>query len=347
MRLRHNFPIYKEKQYGWYMTTTSTAIGFNSNETAKLRLRVLELFERSGWDAVKIAFPGIKKRTMYHWRKRYLESGRKLTSLIPKSTRPHWVRQMVIPAQILGFIKKLREKYPKLSKYKIKPYLDIYCEENNLAKYSDSWIGKVINRHQFFFNVRKPVRRKRRTLRNKQRIKRCPRDKDIKLGYLQLDGIHVVFEGISYYFISAIELKTRQGFAKRVTSLSSRQAKVFLEEIQAQIVYPIHTIQTDNGSEFEGEFNQAIQQLKLKHLWSYPKSPKTQGYVERFNWTLQDEFINYQIDKVTYAPQRFDLALLEWLHYYNAIRPHQSLNYMTPNQYLLQLQKTTPCAKCV
>ena len=31
--------------------------------------------------------------------------------------------------------------------------------------------------------------------------------------------------------------------------------------------------------------------------------------------------------------------LKDWLMYYNNIRPHQSLGYMTPNNYLVQLQK--------
>jgi len=247
---------------------------------------------------------------------------------------------MVVPYQILGFIKQLRKKYPRISKYKIKPFLDIFCEENNLREYSVSWIGKVINRYQFFFNTRKCVRRKRRNSKQITRVKYCPKQKDIDLGYLQLDGIKVYFEGKNYYFLSAIELKSRQSWAKRVASLSSKNAKEFLEEILASVDYQIHTIQTDNGSEFKGYFDQAIEELQnIQHVWSYPKSPKTNGYVERFNWTIQDEFINYEIDTAIYDVKMFDEKLEKWMKYYNTIRPHQSLGYMTPEKYLVQLQK--------
>lgn len=340
MRIRHSFPIIKTERYDSFMTNINTALGFDSNDKAKIKLRAIELFESSGLKATQLAFPGISRRTIYRWRKKYFESGKKLKSLLPISTKPKRVREMVVPYQILGFIKELRKKYPRISKYKIKPFLDIFCEENNLRKYSVSWIGKVINRYKFFFNTRKEVRRKRRNTKQVTRVKYCPKQKDIDLGYLQLDGIKVYFEGRNYYFLSAIELKSRQTWAKRVSSLSSKKAKEFLEEILGEVEYQIHTIQTDNGSEFKGLFDQAIEELEnTNHVWSYPKSPKTNGYVERFNWTIQDEFINYEIDTATYDIERFDEKLEDWLKYYNTIRPHQSLGYMTPQQYLVQLQK--------
>lgn len=339
MRIRHNFPIIKTEQYDSFMTNINTALGFDSNDKAKLKLRVIKVFETSGLEATRLAFPGISTRTIYRWREKYIDSGKRLKSLIPKSTRPHKTREMYVPSRILGFIKELRIKYPRLSKYKIKVFLDIFCEENNLKKYSASWIGKVINRYSFFFNKRYPVRRKRRRQRL-TRVKYCPKQKEVSLGYLQVDGIKIFFENKNYYFLAAVELKSRQSFSKRVKTLSSTHAKEFLEKILLSVDYQIHTIQTDNGSEFKGYFDKAIEELQsTKHIWSYPRSPKTNGYVERFNWTIQDEFINYEIDTATYDLQRFDEKLENWVIYYNTIRPHQSLNYMTPQNYLLQLQK--------
>jgi len=320
------------------MTTINTALAFDSNDKAQLKLHVVELLEKKGWETVTIAFPGVSRASAFRWKKKYLESEKRLTSLLPKSTKPTRVREMTTPAKIMGFVKKLREKYPRLSKYKIKPFLDIFCQENDLPKYSVSWIGKLIKRYRYFFNERKQVRRKRRTQR-KNRVKYCPGQNEIELGYLQLDGIRVDFEGGSYYFLSAIELKTRQAFNKRVPSLSSKSTRIFLEEILESLEYQIHSVQTDNGSEFHKEFEKAVDELGIKHLWSYPRKPKTNGYVERFNWTVQDEFINYEIDTATYDLALFDKKLDTWVKYYNQTRPHQSLGYMTPNQYLLHLQK--------
>ena len=143
------------------------------------------------------------------------------------------------------------------------------------------------------------------------------------LGQLPIDGER---------HLSAIELKSRQSWAKRVKSLSSKNARRFLEEILDEVEYKIHTIQTDNGSEFKGYFDKEIDELEnTSHVWSYPKSPKTNGYVERFNWTVQDEFILYELYLAEYDLRLFDQKLAEWVNFYNNVRPHQSLNYKTPN----------------
>jgi transposase InsO family protein len=354
MKLRNNLGFLQDKRYGSFMKTINSALAFNQSEVAKFHLHCVEHFIKHGWGSFHSAFPQIGRRTIYRWRKKYLDSGKRLASLIPQSTNPHSVRQMQTPAQIMGFVKALRTKYPRLSKYKIKPFLDVFCKEQALPTYSVSWIGKLINRHQFFFNTRQIVRRKGRSLKSGTRIKYCPRQKDIKLGYLQLDAVVVNYQGNTYRFLTAIELKTRQAFVKRVASLSSKQAKIFLEEIISQTSYTIHTVQTDNGSEFKGIFAKALKELNIKELHSFPRSPKTQGYVERFNWTLQDEFIDYEIDTALISLKHFDTKLRDWNHYYNHIRPHQSLKYQTPHQFLLQLQvnnqtktQNTDCAICV
>lgn len=338
MQLRYNLHFRHEKAYGRFMQTVDKALAFESSDIAQFRLCCIQLLESHGWEAVSQAFPNISRRSVYRWRSTYHDSNKRLSSLIPQSTRPHTVREMQIPGKVLGFLKATRKKYPKLSKYKLKPFLDEFCDQHNLPHYSVSWIGKVINRHQLFFEVRKPVKKKRKS-KVRNRLRRCPKQQDINLGYLQLDGIIVYFEGVKYCFVSAIELKSRQAWAKRVPSLSSIQTKIFLEAIiqQTNHIYQIHTVQHDNGSEFAGEFEKAVSQLQITQLWSFPNSPKTQGYVERFNWTIQDEFINYQIDVASYDKSLFDRKLEQWLVFYNQIRPHQSLGYLTPDQYLVEL----------
>lgn len=330
------------------MKTVDNCLKFQASDIAQFRYRCLLIYETQGLIGVQLAFPGVSGRSLSRWRSSYLKSGKKLNSLQPKPTRPSRCRQMVVPIKILSFLKAMRQQHPNLSKYKLKVFLDEFCFQEGLNTFSTSWIGKVIKRNSFFFSNRETIRRKQKT-RNKSRVLYCPKANKVGLGYLQVDGVKVVWEGQTLYFFCALEIVSRQAFAKRVISPSSLQAKLFLLEIKTKIGYSIHTIQTDNGSEFEKYFDQALKELTINHLWSKPHSPKVNGFVERFNGILQQEFIDYHLDLGLTDKQLFDQKLSEWLVYYNTRRPHHSLLLKTPYQKLLELKQTekTQSAKCM
>lgn len=347
MKLGVNFPVFALREYGMVMKRLSSALGFCESEISHLRLRCIELLEKHSFAAVRTAYPSVSRASVYRWKKKFDQEERKLCSLLPRSTRPHKVRQMTILVQILSFLREVRIQYPRMSKYKLKYLLDIFCEEKGLPVYSASWIGKVINRHKFFFGTTRQIRRKNRK-QQKLWVNRCPRSTDISLGYLQVDGVKVYFDSRLYCFLTGVELVSRQGWARRVRSFNSHEAKEFLLWIQDRVYYKIHTVQTDNGSEFAGVFGEAIEGLEAAHLWSRPRNPKTNGFVERFNWTIQDEFLNYHIGEAEVNSGHFDQLLSDWLVFYNTKRPHQGLAYKTPSQYLAVLMEKLPssCLKC-
>ncbi len=53
----------------------------------------------------------------------------------------------------------------------------------------------------------------------------------------------------------------------------------------------IENIQTDNGSEFKKYFEQGCNKLNLNHYYSRVRTPRDNPDIERFNRTLQEEFI--------------------------------------------------------
>lgn len=312
------------------MITMQNALGFGESDRAQFRFHVLSLFYQSGWMVVKKAFPNLSRPTVYRWKRTYELSGKRLCCLLPKSTRPKNTRRMQTPLALLSLIKSLREEYPRLGKEKIKLFVEAFCQTNNLASLSASTIGKIIKRNHFFFSGRK--KGKRFSSSPKQRVKMCPRLKDIAPGYLQVDGFKFWYCNKYYYFLTAIEIVTRQAFVELVPQLSSKQAALFLRRIIPQCRINIHTIQTDNGSEFEKYFKEALREYSITHFYSYPKHPKTNGFVERFNWTVQDEFL-FTYEDLLFYEEEFKKKLEEWLVFYNQKRPHQSLNYLTPYQY--------------
>lgn len=329
------------------MKTVEQALGFDASETARFRLRCIKLYEQQGMTTVKLAFPQVSRRSVYRWKERYHRSGRQLSSLRPQSTRPQQTRKMVIPGEILSFLQALRSQHPHLSKYKLKVFLDVWCQDRGLPTRSASWIGKVIARHQLFFAVRHSVRKRRKQSRSGYTIKRTPNPQKLTLGYLQLDGITVWWLGERLVFLTALELKTRKAWAVLTKTASSYQARQLLQTILSEIPFPLHTIHTDNGSEFKALFDQAVTELGLTHLWGVPRTPKIQAHIERFNGVIQAEFLNYYLDEAVTDRLAFKHKLERWLTWYNQERPHHALGLLSPNQYLVHLQKGDgTSAKC-
>lgn len=97
--------------------------------------------------------------------------------------------------------------------------------------------------------------------------------------------------------------------------------------------HPIHTVQTDNGSEFMKLFHQYLEEQSMVHIFIYPNSPKINGIVERFNRTIQEEFINRSED-FGVNDERFNQKLTSYLNWYNQKRPHSSLGYQSPQQFM-------------
>lgn len=316
------------------MTTLNTILGFDSSEQAQFRFHVLKVCYGGGWKAAKTAFPNLKRSTLYRWKKVYEDSGKRLNSLVPKSTKPKRTRYMQTPLPVYYLIKSLREKYPRMGKAKIKRFVDVFCQAQGIPTMAESTIGKVIKRNNLFY-AGKGRGKRSRSNSQKTRINACPKASDTKPGYIQLDGVKFYYLGRYYYFLTALDIVTKQAWIKLVPSFKSKHASLFLKEIMVTSWYKIHTTQTDNGSEFELYFEKAVREASLTHLWNYPKHPKTTGYVERFNWTVQDEFLFESEDYLLY-PEEFKEKLNIWLAWYNQERPHQSLEYLSPYQYYMK-----------
>ena len=115
------------------------------------------------------------------------------------------------------------------------------------------------------------------------------------------------------------------------SSHSSLSAKDFLERLSYLLDGKLENLQTDNGSEFLKHFEEACVQLKIFHYFSRAKTPKDNSVCERFNRTLQEEFI--ALGNMTVDNNIFNRNLTDWLIEYNFNRPHQTLGYLTPIEF--------------
>lgn len=90
----------------------------------------------------------------------------------------------------------------------------------------------------------------------------------------------------------------------------------------------VEAILTDNGREFCGKENQHAYELFLalndiKHKRTKVRSPKTNGFVERFHRTVLDEFFRIKMRTTFYeSVEALQSDLDEWMRFYNEERPH-------------------------
>ncbi len=132
----------------------------------------------------------------------------------------------------------------------------------------------------------------------------------------------------------------RRAYARMYTTHSSKTAADFLHRLYLLLDGKIVHVQTDNGSEFHLLFEKAMEELKLQHWWSRVRQPKDNAILERFNRTIQEEFI---AQGNAYAdPVEFNRRLTEWLIEYDFNRPHAALGYRRSIEIACQDEKALP-----
>ncbi len=77
--------------------------------------------------------------------------------------------------------------------------------------------------------------------------------------------------------------------------------------------------------EFQGHFQQRLDAHGSTHWWTYPRSPKMNAPVERFNRTLQETFVDYHEDLLFDDLVAFNRKLVDWLLAYNTVLPSIAL----------------------
>jgi len=143
-----------------------------------------------------------------------------------------------------------------------------------------------------------------------------------------------VLDGLTFHFYSALDIKGKFAFALPYRRCTSKNADDFFKKFQQVYRLPIHDVQSDNGSEFLGEFDTTLKAQGIPHLFSYPRCPKINGCVERFQRTLNEEFVQVHQDRVR-DERVFHKKLADYLLFYNCDRVHEGLDLQTPMQYLI------------
>ena len=300
-------------------------------ERAKYKTKILDWHRKHGNNMSLTARRfGIGRMTLYRWLKRFRHYG--LIGLNEYSRRPKNIRKPTTPWNIVIRIVRLRKQYPAWSKYKIGALL-----KREGITVSTSTVARVLKRRNL---IDKRVSKKRRkaALRPKARFPRGLRISEPG-DMIQMDTKHIMLPGGKrFYQFTAIDVLTKRKVIRVYPSESSRNGANFLKECFRGFPFLIKAVQTDNGSTFLKEFDKLCQKLNLPHYFIYPRNPKQNTYVEISQGADEREF--YQQGNVCSILKVMQRKVREWEDIWNNVRPHESLNYLTPSEYLLKVQNS-------
>jgi transposase InsO family protein len=233
--------------------------------------------------------------------------------LAPRSRRPH--RSPTIPQRAVRRILQLRRR--RLGPARIAALVGV----------SAKTVHRVLTRHG---QARLPRPRRRP-------VKRYEKSRPGELLHLDIKVLPALRNARYDYEFAAVDDFSREAVVAITTEQTSVAATIFLEQVVGRLPYRVEAVLTDNALAFTmrhahhrdrlTRFEQACQSLGITHHLLRPRRPQSNGKVERFFRTVDDECLALQ-GRWTFGHRSRAVERFVW--FYNHERPHLSLNGMTP-----------------
>ena len=158
-------------------------------------------------------------------------------------------------------------------------------------------------------------------------------------------GITIAEPNTTYYLLGVLDDLSRTCWVelledKKALTVMFATLKAF-NMLKSTYNIEIDSVMTDNGAEFGSgrntknkenhPFERLLIEMQMKHLYTKPYRPQTNGKIERFWKTLKEDFTE---DSLFNDINDLKEELLGYIVYYNEHRPHSSLNGLTPKEFL-------------
>lgn len=155
------------------------------------------------------------------------------------------------------------------------------------------------------------------------------RPEAVKPGDLvQIDTIHLWLSRTErIYVYTLIDVYSRWTYAQATKRISGGETLKFVKRAKRKASFNFNCIQSDHGPEFSKYFTHMV---KTRHRHIRVRKPNDNAHIERFNRTIQHEFLD-QLPKDVRVINRH---LNSYLRYYNQERLHLGINLQTPWQIL-------------
>ena len=254
----------------------------------------------------------IPREVLGRWWKRYQAAD--LAGLCPTSRRPVQSPTQISP-RLERRILQLRER--RLSARRIAYQLGL----------APSTVHRVLVRHGLN-RLSQPPRPTRR---------RYEKQRPGELVHIDLKYLPALRNARNDFEFAAVDDFSREAVVTIQTDQTSTTAAHFLEHVLSTLPYRVEAVLTDNAFAFTmrhawhstrlTRFQQVCAAHDIRHYLLRPYAPQSNGKVERFFRTINDECLHVR-PLFTFAAR--SRAVEEFVWYYNHQRPHLSLGGMTP-----------------
>lgn len=277
----------------------------------------------------------IPRSQFYYWFNRFNETN--LRSLEDKSTAPYHAREREINSIEEQRAIALRKEHMHWGKVKLaKLYWNTYKE-----KLSSWQFQQVIRIYKLYPKVARntKIQVKRQKSQKKKRITELKRKLPVLGFLLHFDTIEIHWQGLKRYIITVIDHFTKLAFARMYATKNSKSAHDFLLRVNFLLDNKIINAHQDNGSEFAKCFKELCKKLNITQYHSRARTPKDNPVCERFNQTLEYEWLR----EGNFTPNiaLFNSRLKEFIIEYDFTRPHEALGYLTPMEFAIKYKQVS------
>ncbi len=278
---------------------------------------------------------GVSRTYYYKWAKRYIIYGIGGLAERPrtKPVMPNRTRSDIVD-KVLKFIKT----YPTYGPTRIANQLgNIVCSATVYNILKRRGLNRRIDRLLSLENIPSEVDIGYIMARRLDEAKPLPRIESHRSGYmLSVDTFYVcTLKGIGrIYQFSAIDTYSSFGLAYLYTDKSVKSSVDFISKAigtLSDMGITVERILTDNGKEYtthwdsgHHHFEEYLKSRDIEHRYTKVRHPWTNGFVERFQRTILEEF--YQpalLKKIYHSMEELQYGLDQFLYFYNFQRTHQ------------------------
>ena len=323
-------------------TTTATAARPRGADTklARSRLSVLELAKELGNVAEACRQRGLDRTSFYEWKRRFQTQGFEGLKDLPPIHKSH---PQTTPPETVERIKALALEHPAYGCNRLEAMLALegtrlsaitiqkILNDNGLGTRVDRWLALEQ------VNAEKAIEITPEQAAFLEKLNPCFKERHVESSapaeLLSADTFFVgSLKGVGKVYLHAV-VDTFGSYAFGFLHVSKQpEAAVAVLHNDVLPFYhrldlPVNVVLTDNGREFCGTethpYELYLDLNGIEHRRTKVRTPKTNGFVERFNGTVLDEFFRVKMRENFYdSVEALQADLDVWLHHYNTERPH-------------------------